>query len=130
MKEQLLFDLTVNKENSIINVQREFDAEFDLVWDTWTTPELLDQWWAPRPYRIETRSMDFREGGTWLYAMISPKDETLWCKADYKNIEPLKQLSWLDAFCDENGNDNSEKPRSLWQISFSEDNGITTATIT
>jgi uncharacterized protein YndB with AHSA1/START domain len=111
-------------------VTREFDANSDLVWKAWTTAELLDQWWAPKPYRAETKSLDFREGGVWLYAMVSPENEKLWCRADYKNIEPEKQMSWLDAFCDENGKENSEKPRSFRTNVFTENNGITTVSIT
>lgn len=113
MKNILLFDFNINKENNTINLKREFAANLELVWDAWTRQELLDQWWAPKPYRTETKSLDFTEGGIQLYAMISPKDEKLWCKADYKLIKVNKILSWLDAFCDEFGNENSEKPPSL-----------------
>jgi len=43
MKTNLQFAFTVNKENKTIHVAREFDANLDLVWKAWTTPELLDQ---------------------------------------------------------------------------------------
>jgi PhnB protein len=66
MNPNLLFDFSVNKENNTILVKREFAANLDLVWDAWTKPELLDRWWAPKPYKTETRSMDFREGGHWV----------------------------------------------------------------
>jgi uncharacterized protein YndB with AHSA1/START domain len=130
MSANLLFNFTVDKENNTIHVTRAFAASRELVWDAWTQPEILDQWWAPKPYRTETKSMDFREGGTWLYAMVGPENEKHWCKADYKNIEPVERLSWLDAFCDENGNENTGKPRSLWTNIFTEDNGITTVHVT
>lgn len=130
MKSALLFDFTVNRENNTIVVKREFKANLEQVWDAWTKPEILDQWWAPKPYRTETKSLDFRVGGRWLYAMISPENETHWCKADYKAIEVKKLLSWLDAFCDENGNENTGKPRSFWTNIFSESNDITTVHIT
>jgi uncharacterized protein YndB with AHSA1/START domain len=68
MKSALLFDFTVNKESKTIVVNREFAAPLSLVWDAWTKAELLDKWWAPKPYRTETKSLDFREGGMWLYA--------------------------------------------------------------
>lgn len=130
MKSSLLFDFSVNRENKTIHLKREFNGNLELVWKAWTTAELLDQWWAPKPYRNRTKTLDFREGGTWLYYMISPKDEIHWCKADYIKIEFQKLVSWLDAFCDEHGNDNSGKPRSLWTNIFSEDNGITTVNVT
>lgn len=130
MNSNLLFDFSVNKENSTIHIKREFDANLELVWQAWTTAELLNEWWAPKPYHIETKSLDLRVGGMWLYAMVSPKDEKMWCKADYKAIETHKLLSWLDAFCDENGNENTVKPRSLWTNNFTENNSITTVNIT
>lgn len=120
----------MDKENNTIQIKREFDAVLELVWKAWTTAELLNQWWAPKPYHIETKSLDLRVGGTWLYAMVSPKNEKMWCKADYKAIENNRLLSWLDAFCDENGIENSIKPRSLWTNNFTENNGITTVNIT
>ena len=130
MNSNLQFHFTVNKETSTIHIKREFNANLELVWQAWTSPELLDQWWAPKPYHIETKVLDLRVGGMWLYAMVRPEDEKMWCKADYKAIEANKLLSWLDAFCDENGIENTLKPRSLWINNFSETHGITTVDMT
>lgn len=120
MNTQLLFNFTVNKKKNTISVKREFDAGLELVWAAWTTPEILDQWWAPKPYQTQTKVMDFREGGHWLYAMVSPEGEKHWCRADYKKIDLLKSLSWLDAFCSETGSLNTDFPRSLWANTFTE----------
>ncbi len=125
MKTALQFDFTINKETHTVHVKREFKAGVDLVWEAWTTPEILDQWWAPKPYRTVTKSMDFREGGTWLYAMVSPQDDKHWCKNDYHTIDPQKSFSGLDAFCDENGIINTSMPRTLWTNKFSETDGHT-----
>lgn len=84
MKSNLIFDFTVDKENKTIHVARRFDAEVPLVWQAWTTPELLDQWWGPEPWRAETKSMDFRVGGHWLYAMVGPEGEKHWSKVSSK----------------------------------------------
>lgn len=129
MNTNLMFDFSVNKENKTITVKREFAADVDLVWAAWTTPELLDQWWAPKPYRVETKSMNFKEGGSWFYAMISPENEAHWCRADYKKIETLKSFTALDAFCDEAGNINTDFPRSLWTNTFVEHGNNTTVNI-
>lgn len=129
MKNSLLFNFTVNKENNSVNVEREFAADLDLVWDAWTKPEILDQWWAPKPYVNKTKSMDFREGGMWLYAMISPENETHWCKNDYLKIDAKKSYTGLDAFCDENGNTNMEMPRTEWTNTFKQTADKTLVTI-
>jgi|SRR5690625_4693276 len=130
MKNELITNFSVDKENNTIKVRREFMAPLKHVWAAWTMPELLDQWWAPKPYRTETKSMEFSEGGIWLYAMISPENKKQWCKATYKTIDPKKSFSYADAFCDENGKENSEKPNSYWTNVFSENEGITTVNIT
>lgn len=125
MNSNLLFDFSVDKENKTITVKREFAAELPMVWDAWTKPELLDQWWAPKPFRAQTKAMDFREGGYWLYVMIGPKNEEFWSRADYHTIRDQKSFSALDGFCDENGTINPDFPRSNWTNSFSENAGTT-----
>lgn len=129
MKTNLQFDFIVNKENNTVNVKREFAAQLPLVWDAWTKPEILDLWWAPKPYQTKTKSMDFREGGSWFYAMISPEGQTHWCRNDYKKIDILKSFSGLDAFCDENGTINTDFPRTVWNNTFTENGETTTVTI-
>lgn len=120
MNSNLFFDFSVNRENQTIRVQREFNAGLKHVWQAWTTAELLDQWWAPRPYRNQTKQLEFKEGGVWLYSMISPENETHWCRFDYETIDPQKSYSGLDAFCDEEGNINADFSRMHWKNSFTE----------
>ena len=120
MNPNLFFDFTIDKETNTVKVRREFAANLDLTWDAWTNPEILDLWWAPKPYKTVTKSMDFREGGMWLYYMISPENQKHWCKNDYHTINPKRSYSGLDAFCDEEGNANPDMPRTLWTNTFTE----------
>lgn len=125
-----MFDFAVNKKDNTVNVKREFNANLELVWEAWTNPEILDQWWAPKPYKTKTKSMDFKDGGMWLYAMISPEDEMHWCKAVYHKIEHHKKYSYTDNFCDEAGNVSESFPNSFWTNVFSENAETTTVNIT
>ncbi|MBX7180932.1 MAG: SRPBCC domain-containing protein [Bacteroidia bacterium] len=118
MNAALLFDFQVDKENNQIHVKREFAAGLDLVWEAWTNPEILDLWWAPKPYQTRTKSMDFREGGNWLYCMEGPQGEKHWCRADYTIVNPKSNYAGLDAFCDEFGKINEQFPRTQWSVSF------------
>jgi len=120
MTSNLAMNFSVDKENKKINVQRAFAAPVARVWAAWTEPELLDQWWAPKPWKAETKSMNFTVGGRWLYAMVGPDGEKHWSFADYTAISPEKNYSEKDGFCDENGNINNEMPRSEWNVTFSE----------
>lgn len=85
-------------------VTRSFDAPVEKVWKAWTEAELLDKWWAPRPYRAETKSMEFKVGGTWLYAMVGPEGDKQWCRVDFTAIDEGRSFSADNAFCDEQGN--------------------------
>lgn len=102
----LLFDFTVDKDTATIYITREFAADLDLVWDAFTKVEILEQWMAPKPWRILTKEMDFREGGRWLYAMVSPENETpsRWSLAEYIKIQPKTIFTSRNSFADENGN--------------------------
>lgn len=130
MKSESVVTISVNKKSNTIHIVSEFAASIQLVWEAWTKQDMLEKWWAPKPYHIETRSFDLREGGIWLYAMVGPKNEKHWSKVELEKIKPLKQLIWQDAFSDENGHIDLEKPRSQWTIDFSESKGITIVDIT
>jgi uncharacterized protein YndB with AHSA1/START domain len=118
MNSTLLFDFSVDKENKTIRVKREFIADLELVWKAWTTAELLDQWWGPKPWKVETKTMDFRESGFWLYAMIGPQGEKHWSKVNYISIVKEKSFAAKDGFCDENGTMNPTFPQNLWENNF------------
>ncbi|KQX02898.1 SRPBCC domain-containing protein [Flavobacterium sp. Root420] len=120
MKSNLLMNFTVDKENSTVNVKREFNAPLADVWSAWTQPEILDQWWAPSPWKARTKSMDFKEGGRRLYAMVGPQGEEHWAIADFTSITPKSNFKYQDAFSDSEGNLNKDFPRSDWNVNFSE----------
>jgi uncharacterized protein YndB with AHSA1/START domain len=63
MKNNLLFDFTVDKATKTVFVNREFAADLSLVWDAFTKQEMLDQWWAPKPWASKTKFMNFEVGG-------------------------------------------------------------------
>lgn len=130
MNSNLIFDFSVDKENKTIHIKREFDADPELVWEAWTTAELLDRWCAPNPYRTETKKLDFREGGCWHYAIVSPEGNKHWSRYDYKKIEPQKSIVELRAFSDENGTVSPDSPRTECITAFSETGGKTLVTIT
>jgi uncharacterized protein YndB with AHSA1/START domain len=111
--------------NKKILVTRVFNAPIEMVWKTWTEKDILDQWWAPKPWRAETKSMSFKVGGSWLYAMIGPAGETHWSKVDYTAISPAKSFTGTNYFCDENGVKNESISTSVWQVHFEAINNTT-----
>jgi uncharacterized protein YndB with AHSA1/START domain len=125
MKSSLLMNFTVDKANKKIHVEREFAAPLKKVWAAWTQAELLDQWWAPKPWKAQTKSMDFKVGGRWLYAMTGPDGTKQWSFADYKSIDPQHSFSLIDGFCDESGKLNASFPQINWSNTFEENEDST-----
>jgi uncharacterized protein YndB with AHSA1/START domain len=128
METNLLFEFSVNKPDKTVFITREFDAELPLVWDAFTTKELLDQWVAPKPWSSKTKYMDFKVGGRRFYAMVSPEGLERWSVQEYTSITPKTNFKMYNTFADEN--ENKELPGSDWNYNFSEQNGITKVSIT
>src|SRR6267378_582139 len=128
MKNDLLFDFTVDKPTKTVSINREFDAGLSLVWDAFTKQEILDQWWAPKPWASKTKVMNFEVGGRRFYAMVSPEGQEHWSIQKYTSISPKTNFKFLNAFADKD--ENPELPGSDWDFNFSEQNGITKVNIT
>lgn len=127
MKNNLLFDFTVDKPAKTVFITREFAAELPLVWDAFTKPELLDQWVAPKPWASRTKYMNFEVGGKRFYAMVSPEGHERWAIQEYTSITPKTNFKMYNTFADKD--ENPELPGSDWDYNFSEQNGITKVNI-
>jgi len=88
MKNSLLFDFTVDKSTNTVFVKREFEADQPLVWDAFTKQEILDRWWAPKPWTSRTRYMNFEIGGRRFYAMCGPEGEEHWSVQALRRLRP------------------------------------------
>ncbi|MDF2432358.1 MAG: hypothetical protein JWP44_1989 [Mucilaginibacter sp.] len=106
--------------NRKLDVTREFNAPASKVWTAWTESSILDKWWAPKPWRAETKTMDFSEGGLWLYCMVGPEGEEHWSRVDFKAINPGQSFKAVTTFCDENGKVDTSAPLMYWFVQFKE----------
>ena len=121
-------EFVVDKESKTVTITKEFAYELSLVWDAYTKPELLDQWWAPKPMTSRTKAMDFEVGGRRFYAMVSPDgDELGWAVQKYTSITPKTNFKFLNAFADKD--ENLELPGSDWDLNFNEQDGKTKVSI-
>lgn len=125
--DNLLFDLSVNKAIKTVFITKEFAAELSMVWDAFTQADILDQWWAPKPYLSKTKYMDFKVGGQRFYAMVSPEGQENWQIQKYTSISPKTNFKYFSAFADKD--ENLSLPGSDWDLSFTEQNGITRVSI-
>src|SRR3954464_7923620 len=129
MNNDLLFDFTVDKPAKTVYITREFDAELSLVWDAFTKREILDQWWAPKPWTSKTKFMDFKVDGRRFYAMVSPEGQEHWSIQDFISINPKTNFKFQDAFADKDENINPAMPGSEGDLNFSEQDGTTNVKI-
>jgi uncharacterized protein YndB with AHSA1/START domain len=123
-----LFDFTVDKTAQKVFIQMEFDADLALVWDAFTVPEILDQWYAPKPWLSRTKFMDFKVGGRRFYAMVSPEGQESWALQKYIAITPKTHFKMFNTFADKD--ENPQLPGSEWDLNFSEQNGKTLVSVT
>ena len=121
-------DFIVDKQTKTVSITKEFAAELSLVWDAYTKPEYLDQWWAPKPLTSRTKAMDFKVGGRRFYAMVTPDGEERWVLQKYTSITPKTNFKLFNAFADKD--ENPELPGSDWDHTFSEQDGTTKVSIT
>jgi uncharacterized protein YndB with AHSA1/START domain len=122
MKSHLQFDFLADKKNNTLTIVREFNAQRQLVWDCYTKQELLNQWFAPKPFTTKTKSMDFSDGGHWHYAMVAPDGNEYWGYTKYYDVYPIDFYRTTDAFCDSEGTINQDLPSAKWLVTF-EDKG-------
>jgi uncharacterized protein YndB with AHSA1/START domain len=88
-------------------VSRIFNAPIDLVWRTWTDPELLMQWWGPDLFTCPFAKMDVREGGTSIVCMRAPKEyggQDMFSAWSYRKIVPMASLDFIQHMADKDGN--------------------------
>lgn len=124
----LQFDFKVDKSTKTVLINREFDAELSLVWNAFTKQEILDQWWAPKPFVSKTLKMEFKVGGRRFYAMVNPEGvEIGWHIQEYTSISPKTNFKFFSVFADKD--ENPFLPGSNWDLSFSEQNGISKVNI-
>ena len=123
----MLLDFIVDKPTKTVFVNAEFEAGLDLVWDAYTKKELLDQWWAPKPFTSRTKVMDFRVGGRRFYAMVSPEGQEGWIIQKYTSITPKTNFKLFNAFADKD--ENPELPGSDWDLNFSQHEGKTKVSV-
>ena len=121
MMPDLHYSFKADMQTNQITIRREFDAPKTLVWDCYTKAELLDQWFAPEPFTAKTRSMEFREGGHWHFAMVGPDGGEHWVRFDYEKINPKDHYRAQDAFSDAQGGINRDLPVSTWEVTFKDD---------
>jgi uncharacterized protein YndB with AHSA1/START domain len=83
--------------NLDIELVREVDVAPELVWRAWTEPELLKQWFAPKPFETPECEIDLRPGGAFRTVMRSPDGEEFGGVGCYVDVVPNERIAWTSA---------------------------------
>lgn len=77
---------------------RVIDVPRDRLWRAWTEPELLKQWFAPKPWSIASVDNELRAGGSNCFVMRSPEGQEFPNQGVYLEVVPNERLVFTDAF--------------------------------
>ena len=118
--------LDVETRGRELILTRVFDAPKNLLFQMWTSCEHLSHWWGPKEWPMDECTMDFREGGGWLYCLRGPNEgDESWGKAIYQEIDQPDKLVYKNYFTDSNGTVNEEMPEMRVTVEFIAQNGQT-----
>jgi uncharacterized protein YndB with AHSA1/START domain len=81
-----------------------FDAPREVVFQAWTDPEQLKQWYAPDGCSIEFKSIDTTQGGSFHSCIHDPVHGECWVKGTYQEVLPDQKLVFTMVMSDEAGN--------------------------
>ncbi len=94
---------TVNEKERMV-ITRVFDAPRALVWEAWTNPKYVMQWWGPKGFTAPVCKIDFRVGGKFLCCMRSPDGQEGWNGGEYHEIVLHEKIVYSLYFADAQGN--------------------------
>ena len=115
-------------------LERAFNAPRELVWKTWTDPDLVARWYGPNVETIIHR-LDLKPGGLWLVEMKSGAN-SFYQRVEYTDVVPPARLVWLQSNADADFNIAPNPMMADWPrvllttVTFEEDGGQTKLRLT
>jgi uncharacterized protein YndB with AHSA1/START domain len=107
-----------------IHITRVYDAPLDWVWDAWTVPGEIAQWWGPRGFTLTTHSRDLRTGGHWHYTMHGPDGTDYENTTQYLEVVPRQRMVY------DHGGHRDRPPLFRVTVMFTERDGRTRLDLT
>ena len=104
-------------------LSRLINAPREKAYRAWTDPELLKQWFAPKPYTTPIVEIDVRPGGSAYFVMRGPDGKDLPNRGVYLEVVPNEKLVSTDAYV--KAWEPSEKPFMTLILTFEDEGGKT-----
>jgi uncharacterized protein YndB with AHSA1/START domain len=83
--------VTLPADDQIL-ITREFDAPRHLVFEAFTTPELVRRWWHANRGEVTVAEIDLRVGGSWRYVSVTPDGMEVGFHGEYREIVPNERI--------------------------------------
>jgi uncharacterized protein YndB with AHSA1/START domain len=109
-----------------ILITREFDAPKHLVYEAWTTPELVKRWWHANRGEVKSAEIDLRVGGMWRYVSLTADGLEFGFHGEYREIVPNERIVSTEVY---EGIPDAEEHAALNTLTLTEVDGRTTLTV-
>ncbi len=120
--------MTISKSADLV-LSRTFNAPRSLVWQAWTDPQHLVQWWGPVGFTGANCEMDLRVGGKFMLDLLGPDGMHYPCIGTYCEIRPEERIVYEGEAGEGHPCGSGLPPRSLVTITFEDAGSKTTVTI-
>jgi uncharacterized protein YndB with AHSA1/START domain len=114
--------VTLPSDEQIL-ITREFDAPRHLVYEAWTTPELVKRWWSAKRGEVTIADIDLRVGGRWRYVMVADGGIEVAFHGEYREIVPNERIVSTEVF------EGMPEGEAVDTVTFTEVDGRTILTI-
>ncbi len=111
--------ITLPADDQIL-ITREFDAPRHLVYEAWTTPELVRRWWSGGQGEMTVVEIDLRVGGAWRYVMIAEGGHEVAFHGEYREIVPHERIVATEVY------EAMPEGEAITTVTFAEAGGRTT----
>ena len=106
-----------------ILITRGFDAPKHLVYEAWTTPELVKRWWSGKRGEVTIAEIDLRVGGVWRYVMIANGGFEVAFHGEYREIVPNERIVSTEVY------EGMPEGEAVNTLTFTEVDGRTLLTV-
>ena len=114
--------VTLPADDQIL-ITREFDAPRHLVYQAWTTPELVKRWWAGKRGEVTQAEIDLRVGGTWRYVMTAHGEFEVGFRGEYRELVHNERIVSTEVY------EGAPEAESVNTLTLTEHDGRTTMTV-
>jgi uncharacterized protein YndB with AHSA1/START domain len=114
--------VTLPTDDQIL-ITREFAAPKHLVYQAWTTPELVRRWWHAQRGEVTTCEIDLRVGGRWRFVMVTADGFEVAFHGEYRELVPNERIVSTEVY------EGMPEAAAVNTLTLSEEDGRTTLTI-